>query len=149
MAGDAIHVFTPQGGFGMNTGVDDAVNLAWKLAALVEGWGGPGLLKSYEAERRPIAIRNTNAAQAIAHRVGDIPISNEMLDDSEEGAQARNLAAQTLLRMKDEFSSVGVQLGARYDGSPIVVADGRAPADQFDAYVPSATRRPRAALLGA
>ena len=59
MAGDAVHLFTPQGGFGMNTGVDDAANLAWKLAALVQGWGGPALLETYERERRPIAVRNT------------------------------------------------------------------------------------------
>ena len=40
LAGDAVHLFTPTGGFGMNTGIDDAANLAWKLAAVLQGWGG-------------------------------------------------------------------------------------------------------------
>jgi 2-polyprenyl-6-methoxyphenol hydroxylase-like FAD-dependent oxidoreductase len=48
LAGDAVHLFTPTGGFGMNTGVDDAANLGWKIAALIGGWGGPNLLSSYE-----------------------------------------------------------------------------------------------------
>jgi 2-polyprenyl-6-methoxyphenol hydroxylase-like FAD-dependent oxidoreductase len=63
-------VFTPTGGFGMNTGVDDAVNLAWKIAAMVSGWGGPNLLSSYEAERRPIAFRNTGMAKELLARHG-------------------------------------------------------------------------------
>ena len=62
LAGDAVHLFTPVGGFGMNTGIDDAANLAWKLAAMMQGWGGPKLLASFEAERKPIAARNTGAA---------------------------------------------------------------------------------------
>ena len=59
LAGDAVHLFTPTGGFGMNTGIDDAANLGWKLAAAVQGWGGPDLLESYAVERRAIALRNT------------------------------------------------------------------------------------------
>ena len=55
--GDAVHLFTPTGGSGMNTGIDDAANLGWKLAAMVPGWGGPHLLGSYASERRPIAFR--------------------------------------------------------------------------------------------
>src|SRR5690606_8027540 len=66
LAGDAVHLFTPTGGFGMNTGIDDAANLAWKLAAVIQGWGGPNLLSTYEAERLPIAIRNTGAARTLA-----------------------------------------------------------------------------------
>ncbi len=66
LAGDAVHIFTPTGGFGMNTGVDDAVNLAWKIAAMAAGWGGPNLLASYEIERRPIAFRNTGMAKELS-----------------------------------------------------------------------------------
>ena len=54
----------------MNTGIDDAANLAWKLAALVQGWGGKNLLNSYSEERQPVAIRNTRAAQQMARRIG-------------------------------------------------------------------------------
>ena len=52
LAGDAVHLFTPTGGFGMNTGVGDADNLGWKLAAWHHGWAGPSLLGTYEQERR-------------------------------------------------------------------------------------------------
>ena len=66
LCGDAAHLFTPTGGFGMNTGIDDAANLAWKLAAVAKRWGGTGLLDTYEFERRPIAVRNTSAAHRLA-----------------------------------------------------------------------------------
>ena len=62
IAGDAAHMFSPTGGFGMNTGIQDAVDLAWKLAAVLEGWGGRHLLQSYEIERRPVGIRNITEA---------------------------------------------------------------------------------------
>src|SRR6185312_16082233 len=80
LAGDAVHLFTPTGGFGMNTGIDDVANLAWKLAALVQGWGGSKLLQSYGAERRPVAIRNTSAAQQMARRAGVLPVSDDIED---------------------------------------------------------------------
>src|SRR5207244_285390 len=62
LAGDACHQVPPTGGYGMNTGVADAVDLGWKLAAALDGWGGPALLDSYEAERRPVALRNRDWA---------------------------------------------------------------------------------------
>ena len=144
MAGDAVHLFTPQGGFGMNTGVDDAANLGWKLSALVHGWGGPRLLESYEQERRPIAIRNTAAAQAMARQIGDVPVSDAILEETETGARARIAAGQALSKFSEEFASIGIQLGARYDNSPIVIQDGHAPPDRHDEYVPSASPGGRA-----
>ncbi|MEA2980345.1 MAG: hypothetical protein QOF09_2168 [Alphaproteobacteria bacterium] len=144
MAGDAVHLFTPQGGFGMNTGVDDAANLGWKLAALVQGWGGPALLESYEHERRPIAVRNTQAAQGMARQIGDVPVSDTILDDTETGIQARAAAGRVLAKFSEEFASLGIQLGARYDNSPIVAGDGRAPPDRPDEYIPSASPGGRA-----
>ena len=57
LAGDAVHQHSPQGGFGMNTGLGDAVDLAWKLAATLQGWGGTDLLASYQLERQPVARR--------------------------------------------------------------------------------------------
>src|SRR5215470_4979398 len=62
MAGDAIHLTSPTGALGMNTGVQDAVDLGWKLEAVLRGWGGPNLLRSYEIERRPVAVRNVSAS---------------------------------------------------------------------------------------
>ncbi|MEV8442443.1 FAD-dependent monooxygenase [Actinosynnema sp. NPDC051121] len=140
LAGDAAHLFTPNGGFGMNTGVDDAANLAWKLAAAVQGWAGPGLVESYEAERRPVALRNTAAARRLNEGLGAIPRPPALEEGTPEGAAERArigaLLADYGLRTLD---TLGVQLGARYDGSPIVVADEGdvPPPDRFDAYEPS------------
>ncbi len=137
LAGDAVHLFTPTGGFGMNTGIDDAANLSWKLAALVQGWGGAGLLESYEAERKPIAIRNTTAARTLARSVGEIDIPETLEIDSEAGRMARQKVGATLSTFGEEFASIGVQLGARYDGSAIIIADGLPPADHLTNYTPS------------
>lgn len=137
LAGDAVHLFTPTGGFGMNTGLDDAANLSWKLAALVQGWGGASLLDSYERERRPVALRNTNAARGFAKNVGDVPVPPEMEEDSPAGAAARAKVGAYLATFGEEFASLGVQLGARYDTSPIVVPDGPPPCDDLTAYHPT------------
>jgi 2-polyprenyl-6-methoxyphenol hydroxylase-like FAD-dependent oxidoreductase len=137
LAGDAAHLFTPTGGFGMNTGMDDASNLAWKLAALVQGWGGPGLLPSYEIERRPIAERNTIAARELNKHLIAMPAPPEMEDDTPAGEAARRKVSAHLMTMGEEFASIGVQLGARYDGSPIVAGNGAPPGDDYVRYVPS------------
>ena len=137
LAGDAIHLFTPTGGFGMNTGIDGAANLAWKLAAMVQGWGGPGLLESYEAERKPIAARNTTAAQTLAKNVGAIKVSEAMERDGHAGEDARRQAGEYLATFGEEFGSIGVQLGARYDGSRLIAEDGTPPTDSYTAYTPS------------
>ncbi|WJR80982.1 FAD-dependent monooxygenase [Bradyrhizobium sp. NP1] len=73
IAGDAAHQCSPTGGLGMHTGIEEAVNLGWKLSALIEGWGGPQLLASYEAERRPIALRNVAVATRIYGQIRNIP----------------------------------------------------------------------------
>jgi 2-polyprenyl-6-methoxyphenol hydroxylase-like FAD-dependent oxidoreductase len=137
MAGDAVHLFTPAGGFGMNTGIDDAANLGWKLAAMVQGWGGPALLPSYEAERRPVAFRNTGASKALARNIGATPVRPDIDQDTPAGEAARHEAQAYLSGGSMEFASPGVQLGARYDGSPIVVPDGAPPADDLLNYRPS------------
>ena len=147
LAGDAVHLFTPTGGFGMNTGVDDAANLAWKLAGSVQGWGGPGLVTSYEAERKPIAIRNTTAARALARSVGSIPVPPAIEAPTTEGDQARTEVGAFLATFGEEFASLGVQLGVRYDNSPIVMADGAAPDDDLITYRPSGVPGGRAPHL--
>jgi len=145
LAGDAVHLFTPQGGFGMNTGMDDVANLGWKLAALVKNWGGPVLLDSYEKERRPVAIRNTNAAQSMARHVGEIPVAEFLLEDTPKGICARKKTGGALSLLTEEFSSLGIQLGARYEDSNINVYDGGvAPLDNPHEYVPSSVPGGRA-----
>jgi 2-polyprenyl-6-methoxyphenol hydroxylase-like FAD-dependent oxidoreductase len=148
LAGDAVHLFTPTGGFGMNTGIDDAANLGWKLAAMVQGWGGPHLLATYGAERRPIAFRNTGMAKRFSVDLGAAPVDPEMLDDSAAGAAARARTGAFFARFGEEFASIGIQLGARYDGSPTIVPDGTAPPeDDPTVYRPSACPGGRAPHL--
>jgi len=147
LAGDAIHLFTPTGGFGMNTGIDDAANLAWKLAAMVQGWGGPRLLAGFELERMPIASRNTLAARELAKNVGEVQAPQEMEQDSARGEAARRVAGDYLATFGEEFASIGVQLGVRYDGSPLIVPDGTPPADDFLNYAPSGVPGGRAPHL--
>jgi 2-polyprenyl-6-methoxyphenol hydroxylase-like FAD-dependent oxidoreductase len=66
LAGDAAHVTTPIGGLGMNCGVADVHNLAWKLAGVIDGWAPPGLLDTYEPERRPVAAASAEASRGAA-----------------------------------------------------------------------------------
>ncbi len=148
LAGDATHLFTPAGGFGMNTGIDDVANLGWKLAAMVQGWGGKSLLATYESERRPIALRNTGAARRLGVSVAEVPIGAAIEEDSPAGLAARRETGAYLANFSPEFASLGVQLGARYDGSPIIAEDGTAPPrDDPDVYVPSACPGGRAPHL--
>lgn len=145
LAGDSVHLFTPSGGFGFNTGIDDAANLAWKLAAVHHGWGGPGLLDSYEVERQPIGVRNTTESGKLAEQIAELKIPPHIEEDSPEGEAERAEFAKEVDTFREEFASLGIQLGARYDGSPIIVSDGTTPPpDDPKAYVPSATPGGRA-----
>jgi hypothetical protein len=146
IAGDAAHVFTPTGGFGMNTGMDDSANLAWKLAAVLQGWGGPNLLDSYQGERKPTGIRNTGASRKYASMMHDAEVPENIEAEGPEGDAARIVASHMTYVRKNHFvrpedeDAVGVQIGGRYDGSPIVIGDEPPPPDIFpatyDKYTP-------------
>ena len=153
IAGDAAHLFTPTGGMGYNTSVDDAVNLGWKLAAVINGWADEKLLDSYEAERKPIAERNTAFARSRADSVGLIKLPTNLDDDSPAGDAARQALGKALHdHVRSEFNIPGLQLGLRYEGSPIVAREASAPhADEPTVYIPSArpgTRAPHIWLDG-
>jgi 2-polyprenyl-6-methoxyphenol hydroxylase-like FAD-dependent oxidoreductase len=139
IGGDAAHLFTPTGGLGYNTAVEDAVNLGWKLAAVLKSQAGPRLLASYDAERRPLATRNTSYARGFADSLGIEP-PQEIEDDSPAGALARRRAgAHFASHGAAEFNIPGITFGGRYDGSPAIVEDGSAPPpDRANVYVPSA-----------
>ena len=125
LVGDAAHLFSPTGGFGMNTGVSDAIDLAWKLKASLDGWAGPRLLDSYERERRPVGIRNTREAADCFYRLFGVMQAGDELDA--EGADADALRARLKADIKDQeklVASSGTLLGYRYEGSDIVVPDG-------------------------
>jgi 2-polyprenyl-6-methoxyphenol hydroxylase-like FAD-dependent oxidoreductase len=137
LAGDAAHLFTPTGGFGMNTGMDDTSNLSWKLAALVQGWGGASLLQSYQTERKPIAERNTLAARELTKELAKMPPTDAIEENSPAGEAQRREVSAHVSAMGEEYASIGVQLGARYDGSPIIASNGAPPADDYVRYKPS------------
>jgi 2-polyprenyl-6-methoxyphenol hydroxylase-like FAD-dependent oxidoreductase len=148
IAGDAAHLFTPAGGLGYNTAIEDAVNLGWKLATVVRGQAGHGLLASYEAERRPIAERNTGYARQFAESLGSFVPTPEIEEDSTQGAQARRKAGEYLgAHGRAEFDIPGITFGARYS-STIIVADGsEPPPDSAKIYIPSACPGGRAPHL--
>jgi len=139
LGGDAAHLFTPAGGLGYNTAVEDAVNLGWKLAAVLKGWGGPQLLDSYETERQAIARRNTTYARGFADSLGLFVPPPELEDDGPAGEAARKLTGDHFNHhARFEFNIPGITFGGRYDGSPIVVSDGTAPPpDAVNSYQPT------------
>jgi 2-polyprenyl-6-methoxyphenol hydroxylase-like FAD-dependent oxidoreductase len=139
LGGDAVHLFTPTGGMGYNTAIEDAVNAGWKLAVVVRGQADPKLLESYEAERRPVALRNTRFAAGFADSVGLYVPSPAIEDDSAAGEAARRRAGAYLAQHgRAEFTIPGFTFGARYDGSPVIVDDGTpAPGDVPGVYVPT------------
>ncbi len=149
IAGDAAHLFTPTGGMGYNTSVDDAVNLGWKLAAVVQGWAGEGLLDSYEAERKPIGHRNTTFARGMADSIGSIKVPPNVDENTPEAEEIRKTIGAALHQhVRNEFNIPGLQLGLRYEGSPIVAAEADAPTpDLPNTYIPTARPGSRAPHL--
>jgi len=140
IGGDAAHLFTPTGGLGYNTAVEDAVNLGWKLAAVLKGQAPPALLDSYGLERKPLAQRNTGYARQFADSIGLFDAVPELDEDTPEGQSAREAAGEYLNgHVRREFNVPGVTFGGRYDGSPVIVADGSTPPpDAANSYQPSA-----------
>jgi len=140
LAGDSAHLFSPTGGFGMNTGVSDAIELAWRLQAELDGWAGPALLDSYDTERRPIGHRNTNEAAECFHHLFRVMQNGDELEADTAESDALRAALQVDIKGQEKLiASSGTLLGYRYEGSPIVVADGSPePPDDQRRYVPTA-----------
>ena len=140
IAGDAAHLFTPTGGLGYNTAIEDVANLGWKLAAVLQGWAPAALLATYDLERQPLGVRNTSRARAFAHAIGNF-LPDPNLEASGPAGEAARRAAGAFLgeHLEREFNIPGITFGGRYDGSPIIVADGTAPPpDEVNRYVPTA-----------
>jgi 2-polyprenyl-6-methoxyphenol hydroxylase-like FAD-dependent oxidoreductase len=140
IGGDAAHLFTPTGGLGYNTAIEDAVNLGWKLAAVIRGTASENLLASYEAERRPLALRNTAYAKGFADSLGNYVPPPQIEDDTPAGEAARRRAGEYYAAHgRAEFNIPGITFGGRYDGSPAIVPDGTAPPpDTANVYVSTA-----------
>ena len=126
LAGDACHLHPPFGGYGLNMGVGDGVDLGWKIAAVLQGWGGPELIASYEAERRPVHKAVIEEAVANHQIVGGPPKWPEALeDDTPDGVAARAaLGAEMQATKAREFHTLGTVLGLGYASSPIVEGEG-------------------------
>jgi len=140
LAGDAVHLMIPTGGLGMNSGVGDAYDLAWKLAATLQGWGGPKLFASYELERRPVGERNVAASghAARGRRTWRAAWRPNIRDDTPEGAAARaNLTRIADVEQRKGNVMRGAELGYRYIGSPIVADEPDGPEPDFKNYVPT------------
>jgi 2-polyprenyl-6-methoxyphenol hydroxylase-like FAD-dependent oxidoreductase len=139
IGGDAAHLFTPAGGLGYNTAIEDAVNLGWKLSAVLKGWGGPKLLDSYETERQAIARRNTTYARGFADSLGLFVPPPELEDETPAGEAARKRTGDHFNHhARFEFNIPGITFGGRYDGSSIVISDGTAPPpDAVNSYQPT------------
>ena len=142
VAGDACHMNAPNGGFGMNTGLGDSVDIGWKLQGVLEGWASPDILATYETERRPIAQRNVDAAARNFTLTKARRSYAHVEEDSPQGDATRAALREVMQRdTGPEWETLGVHLGYRYEGSPIVVSDGTAePPDDLSVYVP--TSRP-------
>lgn len=139
LAGDACHLHPPAGGYGMNMGVGDGVDLGWKIAATLQGWGGSGLLASYESERRMIHRAVIDEAVGnFASYLAKAP--EEIEDDTAEGHAARARIGQAILEAKgDEFHTLGTVLGLGYEGSALVAReDGDPPPHSTQVYTPTA-----------
>lgn len=141
LAGDAAHQYIPTGGYGMNTGIGDAVDLGWKLAAVLLGFGGPQLLDSYESERRPVGFRNREASAghtrvriAIAESYKEAYAGGTGLTEAGRAALGAKIAAHG----NAENESYGIEFGYVYDRSPIVVSEfGAVPPSDPVHYVPT------------
>jgi 2-polyprenyl-6-methoxyphenol hydroxylase-like FAD-dependent oxidoreductase len=146
LCGDALHTMSPTGGFGVNTGIGDAVDLGWKLDAVLSGWGGVDLLASYEQERRPVGVRNAQAATANFKGWLASTDRARLLEDTAEGEQVRAAVGRELLEATHaEWESLGVILGYRYEDSAICLPDGTPPTpDDLSTYLPTARPGSRA-----
>ena len=140
LAGDSAHLVIPTGGLGMNTGVGDAIDLAWKLAAVLRGWGGPNLLPSYEIERRQVGDRNIAASRYAfeGRRRWRSQYRPDIRHATAEGRASRaNLTRVAAAEQPKSNEMIGAELGYRYVGSPLICDEPGGPEHRFREYVPT------------
>jgi putative polyketide hydroxylase len=142
LIGDAAHRFAPHGGFGMNSGIADSLNLAWKLTAVLRGWASEELLDTYEAERRPVAQSNATEVKLATDRLAE---AGWLMDDPSilasieepEGVDIRARIAEAIPRQRDMLYTQGQQFGQIYVSSAIVDEGTIAPRSSVSTYVPT------------
>ena len=143
LAGDAAHQYVPTGGYSMNTGMGDAVDLGWKLAATLRGWGGASLLTSYDQERRAIGLRNRGGSErhvGVRFEIAMAMLSEDMANSAAQTAKdARARVGARILELGNaENEALGIEIGYRYDSSSVIFEEsGEAPDDDLITYVPT------------
>jgi 2-polyprenyl-6-methoxyphenol hydroxylase-like FAD-dependent oxidoreductase len=141
ICGDACHLWVPYAGYGMNAGIADAANLAWLLAARLEGWGAEGILAAYAAERLPITDQVSHFAMDHAHAMTNArkSVSDEIEADGPEADAYRAAVGKTTYDLNvQQYCCAGLNFGYFYQGSPIIVYDGEAaPPYTMGAFTPS------------
>ena len=140
LAGDAVHLVIPTGGLGMNSGVGDALDLSWKLAATLAGWGGPQILRSYEIERRQIGDRNVGASRyaTLGRRKWRGLWRPNITEHSAAGEETRRkLGAVADVEQRKSNEMIGAELGYRYVDSPIIYNIPGGPEHLFRKYEPT------------
>jgi 2-polyprenyl-6-methoxyphenol hydroxylase-like FAD-dependent oxidoreductase len=140
LAGDAAHQYIPTGGYGMNTGIGDAFDVSWKLAAILKGFGGPGLIGSYEQERRPVGLRNRQASAGHNEVRGKIAAlyGDHLNDLNEAGDIARRAAAEKICELGNaENESRGIEFGYVYTDSSITAGETVEISDSLIDYHPT------------
>lgn len=111
LMGDAAHAFSPTGGFGLNTGFGDVTNLGWKLSSVIQKNVTPKLLKTYEHERRPVALRNLKAAEKNA--ADAVAVRNQFSPDQEP----ENFANENARIAKQHVKAAGITAGYCYNAN--------------------------------
>lgn len=135
LAGDACHLHSPFGGHGMNLGVSDAVDLGWKLSAVLNGWAGDALLDSYEPERKPVHRRVIDTSTENVAALSDHFLAPALDDDTADGEAQRQRAAEAIATIKEpEFRSLGIVIGYRYHSSHILAGDDQPPPESVTDY---------------
>ena len=124
LAGDACHLHPPYGGYGMNMGIGDGADLGWKLAAVLQGWGGERLLESYEEERKPVHEWIMDEAEANHAVLGKELFQAGIEDEGEVGDSVRREVRKNILATKKrEFHTIGAVLGYCYQRSPVILSE--------------------------
>lgn len=141
ICGDAAHLWVPYAGYGMNAGIADAANLAWLLAAYLNGWGAAGLLGAHERERLPITEQVSRFAMDHAHAMAKQRkgVPPEIEDDTPDGEAARAAVGEATYRLNvQQYAAAGLNFGYYYDNSPIISYDGEAhPSYSMGSFTPS------------
>jgi 2-polyprenyl-6-methoxyphenol hydroxylase-like FAD-dependent oxidoreductase len=141
LAGDAAHQYIPTGGYGMNTGIADACDLGWKLAAVLHGFAGPRLLSSYDAERRPVGLRNREASKRHSETRRNIAsvYHDRLTALGPDAEMMRAVAGRQIASFGNaENESYGIEYGYAYEESAVICAERGAdiPSDPLR-YIPT------------